>query len=152
MLGVRANCELALVISVFDYNKCKGFNSMNVSKVFYLTAALFGLCGVVAGAIGAHMVQPGLSEVDSASYDTAVVYLFVHVLALLIVSTMLKFGNSWWSLKIAGFSLIGGILLFSGTILVRLIFELRAPMFFAPLGGTLLMLAWGGLIVAAFND
>ena len=125
---------------------------MSVSKVFYLTAALFGLCGVIAGAVGAHMIQPGLSDVDSASYDTAIVYLFVHVLALMNVATMVKFGGARWAWKIAGFGLIGGMALFSGTILVRLIFEMRAPMIFAPLGGTLLMLAWLSLIVAAVKD
>ncbi|MGR8949419.1 MAG: DUF423 domain-containing protein [Gammaproteobacteria bacterium] len=125
---------------------------MNLSKVFHLAAALLGLSGVIAGAVGSHMVQPGLSDVDSAIYDTALVYLFVHVLALMAVATMLRFGATGWPLKLAGFSFCFGTLLFSGTILVRLIFDIRAPIYFAPTGGSLLMLAWGALALAAFGE
>ena len=125
---------------------------MNLAKVFHLAAALLGLAGVIAGAVGSHMVQPGLSDVDAATYDTAIVYLFVHVLALMLVATMLRFGAMGWALKLAGFSLCFGTLLFSGTILVRLILEIRAPMFFAPTGGSLLMLAWLALALAAIGE
>ena len=127
---------------------------MCVTKVFYASAALMGFLGVLAGAVGAHMIQPGLSDIDANSYNTAIVYLFVHTLALMGVATVMSRGHGSWPLKIAGFAFLSGNLLFSGTILVRLVFEYRAPMFFAPTGGTLLMLAWLALLVGVLivND
>ena len=125
---------------------------MNLVNVFYAVAALMGLLGVIAGAVGAHMVQPGLSDIDAATYDTAIVYLFVHVLALMFVATLIKMGRESWSLKLAGTAFLFGTPLFSMTILSRLIFEFRAPSLFAPTGGTLLMLAWAALIVAALSE
>ena len=127
---------------------------MRVTKVFYATAALMGFFGVLAGAVGAHMIQPGLSDIDANSYNTAVVYLFVHTLALMGVAVVMSRGNDNWPLKIAGSAFLSGNLLFSGTILVRLVFDYRAPMFFAPTGGTLLMLGWLALLVGVLigND
>ena len=127
---------------------------MSLSKVFYAVAAVMGFVGVLAGAVGAHMVQPGLSDIDAKSYDTAVVYLFVHTLALISVASLIKRGDGNWPLTIAGFAFLSGNLLFSGTILVRLVFEYRAPMIFAPTGGSLLMLAWLALLIGVLmqND
>ena len=106
-----------------------------------------GFLGVLAGAVGAHMIQPGLSEVDSNSYNTSIVYLFVHTLALMGVAAVMSRGHANWPLKIAGSAFLSGNLLFSGTILVRLVFDYRAPMFFAPTGGSLLMLGWLALFI-----
>ena len=127
---------------------------MRVTKVFYASAALMGFLGVLAGAVGAHMIQPGLSDIDANSYNTAVVYLFVHTLALMGTAAVISRGQDNWPLKIAGCAFLSGNLLFSGTILVRLVFDYRAPMFFAPTGGTLLMLGWLALLVGVLiiND
>lgn len=120
---------------------------MRLTKVFAGMAAAMGFTGVFAGAVGAHGVQPGLSDVDANSYETAVVYLFVHTLALMTVAILGSIRPLNWPIKLAGLGFVFGSLFFSGTILVRLVFELRAPGFFAPLGGSLLMFAWLALCV-----
>ena len=121
-----------------------------MAKLFMCSAALMGLIGVVAGAFGAHAVQPGLSAVDASSYETAVVYLFVHALALSVVALMLRFSEGHWVLKLSGCAFLGGILLFSCSIIVRLGFDVSLPFPLAPYGGMLLMLAWLALFVGGF--
>jgi uncharacterized membrane protein YgdD (TMEM256/DUF423 family) len=120
---------------------------MLMAKLFMCSAALMGLVGVIAGALGAHAVQPGLSAVDASSYETAVVYLFVHALALAIVALILRLSEGQWVLKVAGWAFISGILLFSCSIILRLGLELSFPFPLAPYGGMSLMVGWLSLFI-----
>jgi len=47
-------------------------------------AALLGACGVVLGAFGAHALRDGFSATQLGLWQTAVSYLFWHVLAALL--------------------------------------------------------------------
>ena len=130
-----------------EHNEVKGLNGMLTAKFFMSSAALLGLVGVIAGALGAHAVQPGLTAVEASSYETAVVYLFVHALALAVVAVMLKFAQGHWVLKLSGFAFLGGILLFSCSIILRLGLEISFPFPLAPYGGVLLMVGWVALFI-----
>ena len=120
---------------------------MSEAKIFFCSAAFLGLLGVIGGAIGAHAVKPGLSPADISSYDTATVYLFVHVLALLVVALVLRFTGEHWLLRLAGYAFIGGLVLFCGSTLVRLAFDIGFSFPLAPVGGILLMLGWAALFI-----
>ncbi|MEM7467257.1 MAG: DUF423 domain-containing protein [Pseudomonadota bacterium] len=122
---------------------------MRISKIFLTWAAMLGAAGVVAGALGAHLIQPGLSDVDAKSFDTAIFYLFVHVLALMLVVVMLNFKQPRWLLSIAGFSFAAAVPLFSGTIIARLALEWEFGMPLAPIGGSLFIVGWLALSLAA---
>lgn len=118
-----------------------------MAKLFLCSAAFMGLVGVIAGAYGAHAVQPGLSAVNASSYETAVVYLFVHALALSVVALILRLSDDHWVLKLSGYAFLSGMLLFSCSIIVRLGFEISFPFPLAPYGGMLLMLGWLALFI-----
>jgi len=120
---------------------------MSEAKIFFCAAAFMGLLGVMGGAIGAHAVKPGLTPADVSSYDTAIVYLFVHVLALLVVALVLHTTGEYWLLRLAGYAFVGGVVLFSGSILARLAFEVSFSVPLAPAGGILLMLGWAALFI-----
>lgn len=123
---------------------------MLMAKFFMSSAAFLGLSGVIAGALGAHAVQPGLTAVDASSYETAVVYLFVHALALAVVAILLKFSKGHWILRVSGMAFLGGMLLFSCSILLRLGLDFAFPFPLAPYGGMLLMLGWLALFIGGF--
>lgn len=125
---------------------------MLMAKFYMSSAAFMGLVGVIAGALGAHAIQPTLTEIDASSYDTAVVYLFVHALALAIAALVLRLSQGDWVLKIAGAAFLVGMLFFSCSIILRLGLEISLPFPLAPYGGMLLMLGWFALFVGGFRQ
>ena len=100
------------------------------------------------GAFGAHALKDRLSGEALSVWQTAVQYHFWHALALLAVALA---GSGPW-FKAAGWLLIAGILLFSGSLYAL---TLGAPRFLgmiAPVGGLALILGWLAFAVAALRS
>ncbi len=121
-------------------------------KGFVLTFALLGGSGVVLGALGAHALADRLADAGHAvAWQTAVSYLFWHVLAGM---AAISFSGQWCSprsLKIACVLWITGIALFSGSIFALC---LGAPSWLGPitpLGGLALIGGWLTLAVACIG-
>jgi uncharacterized membrane protein YgdD (TMEM256/DUF423 family) len=116
---------------------------ISASRLHLLIAGLMGAAGVALWAMAAH--RPG-----AASLVTAAHFLLFHACAVIGVTACRKqmlFRNALASLSVA--SLILGSLLFSGDIAMR--FFLQSPLFAsaAPLGGSLTILGWLMLALAA---
>jgi uncharacterized membrane protein YgdD (TMEM256/DUF423 family) len=116
---------------------------ISASRLHLLIAGLMGGAGVALWAMAAH--RPG-----AASLVTAAHFLLFHACAVIGVTACRKqmlFRNALASLSVA--SLILGSLLFSGDIAMR--FFLQSPLFSsaAPLGGSLTILGWLMLALAA---
>lgn len=99
--------------------------------------------GVALGAFGAHALKGtieghGLLDV----WNKAVLYHFIHALALLVLA-MFGAGNrgAWWLLFI-------GVLLFSGSLYVMALTNLRWLGAITPLGGLCFLAGWAWLIVS----
>jgi uncharacterized membrane protein YgdD (TMEM256/DUF423 family) len=91
------------------------FSLMN--KLFLLLAAIFGALAVIAGALLAHQLKQRMPEAALEVYETAVLYQFYHVFALLAAGILSeKFHNTWihWSC----ICFILGIGLFSGSLYI----------------------------------
>ena len=56
-----------------------------------ITASIFGMLAVIAGAFGAHALNNSLSAKNLEVWHTAVQYQFYHVFALLFLSTFTDF-------------------------------------------------------------
>jgi uncharacterized membrane protein YgdD (TMEM256/DUF423 family) len=113
------------------------------SRIHILIAALMGAAGVALWAMAAH--RPG-----AASLVTSAQFLLFHASAIIAVTACRKQGllnNSLASLGISG--LILGCLLFSGDIVMRNF--MQSPLFAmaAPIGGSLTILGWLILGIAA---
>lgn len=113
-------------------------------------AALLGLFLTLAGAIGAHSL-PECSQ----SWDSAILFGFIHVLA--IPASQAGYPASR-SRQIAGWLFLIGVMLFSVTILVRAMTAARSgadplaaigPL--APVGGLSFMAGWVALCVSALR-
>lgn len=134
---------------------------MMFSARFYLLVAAFsGLLSVILGAFGAHGLKPVVSPEMLAAYQTAVQYQFIHTLALLTITIMLRSlsidSASRTFLKISANLMIIGILLFSGS-LYTMTFMSASDGFPAwlgpitPIGGLAFIMGWIFLMVAAFK-
>ncbi len=116
---------------------------MKTSRNLVLAAAgLFGFIGVALGAFGAHALRDHLSETALGWWQTAVEYHLLHAAALLALAFAPgKHGVTVWS-----FSL--GIVLFSGSLYVMALTDLRALGMVTPVGGTAFLVGWGCLILS----
>ncbi|MFL0797779.1 MAG: DUF423 domain-containing protein [Cellvibrionaceae bacterium] len=114
-------------------------------KLFALSAAVLGFLGVALGAFGAHGLKSRLGEDMLAVWQTAVQYQFWHVLALLVVAILLKFGSSSL-LNAAGWAFLAGILLFSGSLYLLAFTGVKILGAITPIGGLAFLVGWGCLV------
>ena len=129
----------------------------SVQKVFILLGSLMGASGVLIGAIGAHWLKDILNYWERSSFETGVRYQMYHALALLIVVVLQSIMPSKW-LNWAGYLIIGGTVLFSGSLYllsIRLPFNMPflsvlGPV--TPIGGIALFAGWALLGVAVLTS
>lgn len=106
-------------------------------------AALMGFLAVALGAFGAHGLQKLLEHNGRVeTWHTAVFYHVIHAVVLFVLAgqTPLRRGP-WWSFLI-------GILIFSGTLYVLALTNIRWLGAITPLGGVSLLVGWAWLLVA----
>jgi uncharacterized membrane protein YgdD (TMEM256/DUF423 family) len=115
------------------------------TTILIVLAALMGAAGVILAAAAAH-AGPG-TGLDSAAY-----MLLFHAVAVLGAAALLQQGLLWRLpalVALAGW-VLGGIL-FSGDVALRAFAGHRLFPMAAPTGGTILILAWLVLAVAAIG-
>lgn len=124
-------------------------------KSMLLVAALSMLLAIILGAFGAHGLEGKISAEQIESYKTGVLYHLVHSLAILILGLLglvLKGFPVQWTFRL----MLIGLLLFSGSIYLLTTSDLTGlPVSFlgpvTPIGGTMLIVAWGLLAWNLFN-
>lgn len=121
-----------------------------MSKVFVALGALFALLGVALGAFGAHGLKGKIAENLLANYQTGVHYQLVHALGLILIGLLMAVLPSS-SLNWAGWALVAGILLFSGSLYVMALTGLTKLGMITPIGGVLFLVGWLLVIVAALS-
>lgn len=100
------------------------------------------MLAVILGAFGAHGLKHRLTADLMAVYQTAVQYHFYHGLGILVLALLaLQFPQSTGFVW-AGFCLIVGILLFSGSLYVLAGTGIRWLGAITPLGGLLFIVGW----------
>ena len=102
---------------------------------------------MVLGAFGAHALTAQLSAEALSIWQTAVQYHFWHALALLAVAL----AGPGPGFKLAGWLLIAGLLLFSGSLYALALGAPRVVGMVTPLGGVALILGWLAFAVAAIR-
>ena len=121
-----------------------------MNKSILLTAGLLIVTAIVLGAFGAHALEQVLSTEKLTSFETGVRYQMYTGLALLVLGSSAE--RFSFDLKWIHRFLLTGIILFSGSIYALSIQEpLNISLRFlgpvTPIGGTLLIAAWGLFIV-----
>jgi uncharacterized membrane protein YgdD (TMEM256/DUF423 family) len=115
---------------------------------FLLLAALGGFSGVAMGAFGAHGLKHVLSEHYLEVYKTAVNYQMWHALLLGLISVLPEQQLLNW----AGWSLVAGVVLFSGSLYALALSKVSWLGIITPFGGVAFLMAWGLLAYVAYRQ
>ncbi|MFT5890976.1 MAG: uncharacterized membrane protein YgdD (TMEM256/DUF423 family) [Dokdonia sp.] len=124
-----------------------------MNKRLLITGSVLGFLGVIIGAFGAHGLEKFLDADALATFETGVKYQMYHALLMLLVAS---FALSEKTKKALHILILVGIILFSGSIYglatnVLTNFDFTTIGMITPIGGTLLIIAWGLLIVKFFQ-
>lgn len=114
---------------------------------FLLIAAIAGFLAVALGAFGAHGLKSILSDYQLDIYKTAVNYQVWHALLLAVIANQAQHPLLVW----ASWSLVCGIVLFSGSLYLLALTGIKWLGMVTPLGGLSFLLGWGCLAVYAFK-
>lgn len=128
-----------------------------MTRLFLLIASFSGMTAVILGAFGAHALKQRLPANLLHSYETAVQYQFWHALALLAVVLLLLQWPASRLLQATGWLFTLGIILFSGSLYLLSLTEVRqigaisvGPI--TPMGGLCFIVGWFLLILAAWQN
>jgi uncharacterized membrane protein YgdD (TMEM256/DUF423 family) len=107
------------------------------SKSILATAGLLGALGVGLGAFGAHglkgmLVERGTFEI----WQTAVLYHLVHLTAFAFL--LVRVETARWNYRL----FLGGVILFSGSLYLYALLEVKFLAMVTPVGGVLLLGGW----------
>jgi len=121
-----------------------------LDRLFYICAGVAGFIGVAFGAVATHAFKGRLTPETLAVFETGVRYQMYHTLALFAAA----WGWTRWqhrAIAAAGILFVIGIVLFSGSIYLRVLANAEWAAAFAPMGGTSYLTGWLCLAVGAWR-
>lgn len=112
------------------------------SRLAFRVSATLGFLAVALGAFGAHGLEKLLTANDRLdTWETAVLYHFVHALMLCLLAGREPLPRGPW------FSLLAGVLIFSGSLYLLSLTNLRWLGAITPLGGVAFLVGWAWLAI-----
>lgn len=119
-----------------------------MNKTILVTACVFGLLAVVLGAFGAHGLQKIVDAKAVTSFETGVRYQMYHAFLLFVLGLLPAITER--VKRTIYYLVIIGVVFFSFSIYLLAInslvgFDFRSIAFITPIGGALLIAAWGML-------
>jgi len=120
-------------------------------SVFLFLSAVCGLTGVAIGAFGAHGLKDILTAEMLAVYKTGVDYQMWHAAGLGIIAVFRQQAPHSTLLRWAGWLMFAGIILFSGSLYLLAILNIKWLGMITPIGGVAFLAAWISLAVFAYK-
>lgn len=122
-----------------------------MDKKTITAGAFLGMLAIILGAFGAHALKAVLSPEQLITFETGVRYQMYHALFLLFIGTTGLLSQK--TKKTIYYLVLVGVLFFSGSIYLLATndltsFDFKVIGFITPIGGFLLILAWG---IAGYN-
>lgn len=110
-------------------------------------AAAMGFLAVALGAFGAHALKKILEQHEAvATWQTAVFYHFIHAVMLYLLTSHQPLRRlPWWSFLV-------GIVIFSGSLYVLAVTNLKWLGAITPIGGVSFLVGWGCLLICAGRE
>lgn len=112
-----------------------------MSNVFIGLGALSAFISVAAGAFGAHALKQVLDTDMLAVYHTAVDYQFFHSIGLIAIGVLHKISPRHSHL-IAAWTMLAGIIIFSGSLYILSTSGIKWLGMITPIGGLCFLAAW----------
>jgi uncharacterized membrane protein YgdD (TMEM256/DUF423 family) len=123
-----------------------------MAKLFLILGAVNAMLAVMLGAFGAHGLRGRLSEAMQTVYHTGVQYHFYHALGLILIGILALHLPASGLLKTAGWLMFAGVVLFSGSLYVLALTQLRWLGMITPVGGLTFIVSWLLLALAVYRD
>jgi uncharacterized membrane protein YgdD (TMEM256/DUF423 family) len=111
-------------------------------RVALLVAALLMFVAVALGAFGAHALKSRLEPDLLATWQTGVQYHAWHALGLFAIGLLMLHWPERSDLALAGWLMIAGIVLFSGSLYALALTGVRTLGAITPFGGIAFLAAW----------
>ena len=125
---------------------------MNSKQILQL-AGISGVLAVGLGAFGAHSLEALLIQNGRLdTFQTAVNYHFYHTLALFGIGILATVKPDWKGISFAAWSMVLGILIFSGSLYVLSLTGITWLGAITPLGGLAFILGWSSLVYLSFKN
>lgn len=110
-------------------------------KKLFLISILMGFFAVLFGAFGAHILKKYISIENLGVFETANKYHFYHLFAIFMTVMLSKIYEDESFLKI-GYLFLIGIFLFSVSLYILAITNIRWLGAITPIGGIILLFSW----------
>ncbi len=125
---------------------------MKAKQILQL-AGISGAIAVGLGAFGAHSLEALLIQNGRLdTFQTAVNYHFYHTLALFGIGVLATVKPDWKGISFAAWSMVLGILIFSGSLYVLCLTGITWLGAITPLGGLAFILGWSSLVYLSFKN
>lgn len=118
----------------------------STQRRWILISSLMGFLAVTIGAFGAHGLKKHLSPYGLEIYQTGVLYHLVHASVMIALAHDQLPGG-----KRASAFFLFGILLFSGSLYILAITEIKKLGMITPIGGIFFLLGWGTIFFSALK-
>ena len=116
-------------------------------KGYIIIASLFAALAILFGAFGSHALKERLSAQSLEVYEIATRYLMFHALGIFLIA-LLAFQLPKESLEMPVIIMIVGSSIFSGSLYLIAMFDLKKLGMVTPIGGLLLIVSW---LLLAYN-
>ncbi len=112
-----------------------------MGRIWLLWGCILGFLSVALGAFAAHGLKELLPPEKMEILATANEYLTMHAFALLALG-LWNHWEKWSSTLLAGLSFLLGVVIFSGSLYLYVLMDLKAAAMFTPIGGSLFLIGW----------
>jgi uncharacterized membrane protein YgdD (TMEM256/DUF423 family) len=119
-----------------------------MQSIFLFFGAFSALIGVGMGAFGAHGLKNVISPEMLAVYQTGVNYQMWHALGLIGIALLRRHEAESRLLNWAGWLMLIGIVLFSGSLYLLAVMDVKQLGMITPFGGVSFLIAW--LLLAVY--
>jgi len=120
--------------------------------LFIMLGSLNALLAVALGAFGAHGLKSRVTTDMLAVWQTGVHYQMFHALGLILIGILIQLQPQVGALRLSGYFLLGGILLFSGSLYLMVLSGVRALGAITPIGGLAFIVGWLVLAIGIWRN
>ena len=121
-----------------------------MAKSLIIYGSIFSLLAIILGAFGAHGLKNILDDYGKEIFQKAVFYHFVHAISIILLGSLEnQFSNI--NLSISGYCFIFGIILFSGSLYLLSITNIKLLGAITPIGGIGFIVGWAYMIYTFYN-